>query len=276
MFENLTYRKEFGVGLFRGRLNSDDEGGDPAPEALTIRFADAQRPAVLAARGSEPQAVIRALGLAQPTPTIFISGGAAMMDATAVKRLRASIEDGLVRFLSRREISLIDGGTTMGVMPLIGAARERGGYRFPLIGVAPEGKVSTPSGENHETSVALDAGHSHFVLVEGDQFGIESEMIIGLAYALCGEGQQKRLQIVLNGGEIVRQEAHRCSTHEPRFPLLVLEGSGRFADELAEARERGSDDPLIRDILEQGRVDFIPVSAGADHLYHWLETFFDN
>jgi hypothetical protein len=263
------------VNFLRRLLNSDDERGTPAPEAFTIRFpGDQSRPAVYAPRSASPQAVIAALELEAPTPTIFISGGAAMMEGEVVKRLRSSIEDGLVRFLSTRNISLIDGGTATGVMPLIGVARQRRGYRFPLIGVAPAGKVSIPEAESAGNAVPLDAAHSHFVLVEGEQFGAESEMIIQLAYALSGAGNEKRLQIVVNGGEIVRREAHRCSTRAPRFPLLVLEGSGRFADELAQARERGSGDPLIREILDQGIVHFIPVSGGTDNLYRWLENFF--
>ena len=80
--------------------------------------------------------------------------------------------------------------------------------------------------------------------------------------------------IILNGGKIVKQEAYRCATQEPRFPLLVLEGSGRFADELAASRNTGSDDPQIRAILDQGIVHFLPVRAGADNLYRWLENFF--
>ncbi len=244
-------------------------------EAFTIAFpGNPPRRAVRAPNHADPRAVIRALALPRPTPTIFISGGAGAMSAEAVGALRSIIEDGLAPFASERQISLIDGGTSSGTMALIGSARQRRGYDFPLIGVAPERMVIYPGRELSIQGVELDAGHSHFVLTDGDQFGAESELILRLAAALSESGARKRLTMVINGGEVVKREAQRCATRKPRFPLLVLEGSGRFADELAASRKRGSSDPLIRDILDKGIVHFLPVSAGAENLYRWLENFF--
>lgn len=264
-----SIRRLFGAG--------SDQNGESAPEIFTIPFAGGQRPrpAVRVSRSAAPRHVITALDLPHPTHTILISGGASRMEAQTVSILRAPIEDGLVRFLGSRSISLIDGGSTSGIMPLLGAARARRNYSFPLIGVAPEALVGYPGHALPDSPVELDAAHSHFVLTDGDGFGAESELMIRLAYTLSGRGTQKRLLIVVNGGDIVRKEAHLCSTREPRFPLLVLEGSGRFADALSAARQTGSSDPLIREILDQGIVHFLPVKAGADNLYRWLENFFD-
>ena len=143
-------------------------------------------------------------------------------------------------------INLIDGGTTAGAMLLVGVARHRRGYTFPLIGVAPDQVVGYPGHELATKVADLDGFHSHFILTAGTDFGAESETIFNVAYALTGNGDRKRLVIILNGGKIVKQEAYRCATQEPRFPLLVLEGSGRFADELAASRNTGSDDPQIQ------------------------------
>ena len=264
-----SIRRLFGVG-------GGNQSEASAPEAFTISFASGQtRPAVRANRTANPRTVIAELGLSQPAPTILISGGASRMETEIINLLRSSIDDGLVRFLGSRSISLIDGGSTSGIMPLLGAARARRNYSFPLIGIAPESLVGYPGHELPNSPVKLDAAHSHFILTDGDQFGAESELMIQLAYTLSGKGAKKRLVMVVNGGEIVRKEAHLCSTRKPRFPLLVLEGSGRFADELASARQNGSSDPLIREILDQGIVHFLPVKAGADNLYRWLENFFD-
>ncbi len=82
--------------------------------------------------------------------------------------------------------------------------------------------------------------------------------------------------MVVNGGEIVKYEAFLCATREPHFPLLVLEGSGRFADELSASRQTGSTDPQIQAILEQGRVHFVSINVGADNLYNWLRNFFSD
>ncbi len=248
----------------------------PTPLAgFSITFANDQtRLAVRVPPHADADSILQALQLPYPTPTIVISGGAGFMDTGLLNLNRTVIEDGLARFLDKRSISLIDGGTSVGAMLLIGVARHRRGYTFPLVGVAPEKLVAYPGGAQPEAQAALDANHSHFVLTSGDQFGAESATIINLAYALSGSGAHKRLMLVINGGEIVKREAHRVSTQNPRFPLLVLEGSGRFADELAASNKTGSSDPLIQDILKHGDVYFVSIKAGADNLYHWLENFF--
>jgi SLOG in TRPM, prokaryote len=247
----------------------------PALETFRIPFHNGKTP--LAVRVTEQhslQTIIQALQLPSPRPTIFISSGAAFMDGDSMTATRSTIEDGLTRFVNDRQITVIDGGTTSGVMLLIGVARGRRNYTFPLIGVAPEKMVSYPSHEDPRKKADLDAYHSHFVLMDGEQFGAESDLILKLAYDLSGQGAKKRLCVVVNGGEIVKKEAFLCSTREPRFPLLVLEGSGRFADELSASREAGSADPQIQAILEQGRLHFISIKVGAENLYAWLGNFF--
>ncbi len=251
--------------------------GEPL-DAFPINFPNSTPRAVRVPEQTDPDRIIHALQLSTPTPTIFLSAGAAQMDTKSMILTRSLIEDGLVRFINDQRITLIDGGTNAGAMVLIGIARQRRNYTFPLIGVAPDKMVTYPGhptaeGEPQPTT-DLDAFHSHFVLTGGDDFGAESETIFELAYALTGRGNRKRLVIILNGGGIVKQEAYRSATREPRFPLLVLEGSGRFADELADSRKTGSTDPQIQAILDQGIVHFLPVKAGADNLYRWLENFF--
>lgn len=250
-------------------------GSEPL-QSFTIEFPNGETPlAVRAANGISPEAAIDALKLVQPVPTIFISGGAGLMDRESMRITRSTVEDGLARFLDEQRVSLIDGGTTSGVMGLMGLARHQRGYTFPLIGVVPEAVVYYPGHDNPNKIADLDAYHSHFVLTGGAEFGTESEMIINLAHALSGEGACKTLGVIINGGEIVRKEAHRVTTQSPRIPLLVLEGSGRFADELAAAYRAGkSDDPIIRDVLVAGTLHVVPVSEGADYLRAWLTRFF--
>ncbi len=243
--------------------------------SFSIQFAqDQTRLAVRVPLHADANAIIQALELPHPTPTIVISGGAGLMDTGLLNLNRTVIDDGLARFLDKRSVSLLDGGTSVGAMLLIGVARHRRGYTFPLVGIAPEQLVAYPGSAHPAAQAALDANHTHFVLTNGEHFGAESETIIHLAYALSGSGAKKRLVMIVNGGEVVKHEAHRVSTQNPRFPLLVLEGSGRFADELAASRKTGSSDPLIQDILKHGDVYFISTKAGADNLYHWLENFF--
>ncbi|MDZ4767491.1 MAG: hypothetical protein SGJ24_00045 [Chloroflexota bacterium] len=247
-----------------------------ALEKMTLTFPNGQAPiAVRVHTPVNPQSIINALDLSTPTPAFFVSGGAGAMNTESMMSSRATLEDGLARFLHDHQVTLLDGGTATGVMQLIGLARQRRGYTFPLIGVAPDQVVWLPGRERTEAQLAdLDAFHSHFVLTDGDDFGTESETLIHLTYALCGRGIRPRLCIVVNGGQIVKREVHRMATQEPRFPILVLDGSGRFADELADAfRAKTSEDPLIQEILDKGNVHFLHIKAGAGPVRSWLENY---
>ncbi|MBE2271069.1 MAG: hypothetical protein IAE80_22725 [Anaerolinea sp.] len=245
-------------------------------EVFPIHYPNDTTPtAVRCLRTADPDEVVRALNLPVPLPTIFISGGAGGMDTDSQAVTRSTIEDGLARFAHERKITLIDGGTSGGVMALIGLARHRRKYTFPLVGVAPDSVVYYPGHTPANRMADLDAFHSHFVLVDGTDFGAESEMLVQLARSSSGRGAKKMLGFIVNGGEIVRKEIHHTAVTYPEIPLLVLEGSGRFADELAAAkRAGGSTDQRVSEILEQDNVHLISIKAGADTLRRWLEAYF--
>lgn len=259
--------------LFGGSTSSASSGSKL--DTFTIQYPNGKTPVAVRVKLTTPGAqIVESLNLAHPVPTIFISGGAGNMDVNAMSLTRTTIEDGLARFLHEHGISLIDGGTSTGVMSLIGLARQRRNYTFPLIGVAPEAVVFYPGHEPKKRLADLDAFHSHFILTEGDDFGAESDTIVHTALALSGNGAQKLLGFIINGGEIVRNEVHRVTRYHPEIPLLVLEGSGRFADELAAAKKAGtSDDVKITEILRDDNLHFIPMKSGADMLRRWLENF---
>ncbi|MFQ3566235.1 MAG: hypothetical protein SNJ59_04490 [Aggregatilineales bacterium] len=245
---------------------------------FTITFPNGSEAlALYAARRAAPERISEALALARPRPAIVLMGGASLMQTEQLGAARAAIEDGIARFAADHGANVLTGGTAAGAMALIGLARQRRGYRFPLIGVAPGAKVTYPGCPNPSDPdrIALDANHTHFVLTDGDDFGAESALLASLGYTIGGGHEQGVLGIIVNGGEIVRQEAYARATGAPRFPLLVLEGSGRFADELAAARRSGhGDHPLTRKILQRGSLHFLPLSAGTDSLRGWLSSYF--
>jgi hypothetical protein len=245
-------------------------------DSFTIRFNDGKTAqAVKVPQHADPRAVADTLGLPSSRPALVIMGGAAAMDMESLRTTRSSIEDGLSRFAEEQNVVIIDGGTTAGVMGLLGFARQRRHYHFPLVGVAPEARVAYP-GHNPPTKQAdLDPNHSHFALVEGDEFGAESDLLASLGWTIADEGHQPVLGVIINGGDIVKQEAHARAAGTLRFPLLALDGSGRFADELAAAYRAGrSDDPILQDILRKGTVHVLPANTSADNLRNWLENFF--
>jgi hypothetical protein len=251
------------------------------PSGRTLR-------AVRVSPAARPETVIDALGLSVPRPVIFLMSGAGNMSSDAVRMTRSVLEDGLGRFAESRLVNVLDGGTTSGGMAIIGLARFRRGYRFPLIGVAPEALVSYPGFDNPARQAEIDAFHSHIVLTPGGHFGDESSMMIALAQIISG-GAQPLLGMIVNGGEIVKREAYHCATAQTYngkpIPLLVLEGSGRFADDLAAGRRArlagrvhtaALQDPSIRAILDFPDLHFLPISSGGEGLRTWLERFYQN
>jgi hypothetical protein len=259
------------MGLLKRFLSSKPS----SPLPFTINYPGGSAPLALRVdRNTPAETVIAALDLPTRRPTLFLTGGASLMTTDSLRDTRSKMEDGIARFAQDREMTVVDGGTASGIMGMIGIARTRRGYTFPLIGVAPEKCVSYPGYANPSRQAELDGFHTHLVLTSGDQFGDETDLLLRLVAALSGD--HKRLAILVNGGQVARDEIYRASMSESPLPILILEGSGRLADELAAAR-RGllEPDETLRAVLEHGQLYTLPMSTGAEQLRAWLENFFN-
>lgn len=242
-------------------------------------------PSVYVDAKADPRQVLALLGIkGLPRPALFITGGASKMSDEDKRLTRALFEDAIAPFAQRHNIVVIDGGTKSGVIEMMATARLKGNFTFPLVGVAPHSKVTypdKPAGSSGEHP--LCPGHSHFAFVTGDDYGWESEMIVNMAHVLAG-GQRDRagraraaLGIVVNGGSITRQEALMATSKYIDIPLVVMEGSGRFADELASAVRTGeTSQALIRSIIDRGNVQLASSTHDADALQQQLENAFQD
>jgi hypothetical protein len=249
---------------------------DPPPgyyyQPYSIIFNDDQRSVAVRAPEHGPGApIVEALGLTNFRSALLVSGGAALMDPYDTEQMRILASEGIARFAEAHRVVVIDGGTATGVMRLLGEVRRQNGYHFPLVGVAPIGAVRYPG---HETGggETLDSGHSHFVFTDGKEFGQESAAMAEITRAIAIRGNRRGLSIIINGGEISRQETYDRTLETDRaFPLLVLDGSGRFANELA-AAATGIEpkDTRVTDIVRKGEVKIVPMDAGADYLFAQL------
>ncbi|MFQ3646294.1 MAG: hypothetical protein SNJ54_15620 [Anaerolineae bacterium] len=236
----------------------------PEYRAFTIRFDDQQSArAVLANSRSDLHKVLTALDIASPRPVLFISGGAALMEPDDLRATRAIIEDAIVAFAQQHNLIVIDGGTQAGVMQLMGEARQRQQATFPLIGVAPRPMIHYPNSRHKGGEIALQPGHSHFVLMERGSWGHESQMIVGLTRAISG-GVKPMLGVLINGGKIAEQDIYIATTRaENPVPVLVLDGSGRKADEVSTAFKTGeTNSRIIRAIVAGGAIDLVSLRAG--------------
>ena len=152
------------------------------------------------------------------------------------------------------DAALICGGTDIGIMSAIGKSRGRNSYQFPLIGIAPEGVVTWPDGPRSAAPMLpegereqLESHHSHFILVPGNDFGDETKWIERAA-TMIASGRNKSLSVLINGGKVSQQDV--AEELRANRPLLVLAGTGRLADEIAEHNVRNN---LIRVIPAPNR-----------------------
>lgn len=213
---------------------------------------------------TEPLQVMKLLGFERPQPCIFISGGASKMTDDDRQRIR-DIMSGVATFAHEQGAVVVDGGTESGVMQMIADARLNGGYKFPLIGVSPLGKVSYPGYKNPNEEAFLEDSHTHFVLVDGDEWGSETAFIIALTNRMGGAGKMPTLGILINGGAIAMKEIYLASTGDMKFPILILEGSGRAADEISTAFRTGrTNRAILKAILAGGDISLVPTLEGPE------------
>ena len=238
----------------------------PARVPFPIGFEGGQTAtAVRVDQPSDLAAALAALGLRAPRLVVVLVGGAGLMGARDLDRLRPLFERGLVPVAERLGLVVIDGGTDAGVMRLIGRARTSAAARFPLIGVPAVGTVRFPGKHRRARSRwplkhpgarrrwPLDAHHPHFVLVPGAAWGEEAPWIARVATELAGGWPS--VSVLVNGGEIAYTDVV-CSLRAGR-PLLAIAGSGRTADQLASAaRGRPADERAVR-LAASGLVEVV-------------------
>jgi len=242
---------------------------------LLIRFDGAHyAPALRVPKDADPLAIVRYFGLLVPRPAIFLSGGASAMSAEDMERVRMLIEDGIAAFAEKHHITVVDGGTEAGVMRMMGHVHAQRAYKFPLIGVAPYGKIRYPGHPNPQGEAELQDGHTHFVLVEADEWGSESHLLGGLVRAIS-QRQHPRLGILINGGAIAERDVYLASAQgEDRVPVLVVGGTGRKADEISKAYSTGSTESvIIRAIVKGGQVHIAELNEGLDSFLGKLSSY---
>ena len=232
----------------------------------TITFDNGNHAVVVTAgRDADAQGILKALDIAQAHALIMVFGGAKGLDDSRKARLAELFTDAIAPAAVDVGALVIDGGTQSGVMAMMGEALARDGRRCESLGVAPAGKVTypgDPSPANIENGTPLEPNHSHFVLVEGDEWGSETDMMFKLAGAL----NVPVATMLINGGSIAGSEALQSVRNG--WQLFVIEGSGRFADEISAAVRDGqfAQSVEVSEIARSGRITLFPVSGPAEKL----------
>jgi hypothetical protein len=232
----------------------------------TITFENENRAVVITAPGdTSAKAITDALAIGSPRAVILLFGGAAGLDDSRKAHLETLFAEGVAPVAAELGALIIDGATQSGVMAMVGEAVAAHSGTSQLLGIAPEGKIAHPDlsdASARSDRTPLEPNHSHFVLVESNEWGGETPTMLELARAF----NAPIVAILVNGGAIAADEALQSVRNG--WSLLVFEGSGRFADEVSTAVRNGQAAKSVEanEIARSGCVTLFNVDDAAERL----------
>jgi hypothetical protein len=227
----------------------------------SITLAGGRNAIAVAAPADVPgEEAVVALALPRPHGVIVLNGGTTELPAELAATLRDTLGKGIARVAVEERLTVVTGGTDAGIFSLFGQAL--GDDRTaPCIGVVPAGRVTWPEraspadrGPEDEELVPLEPHHSHFLLVAGDEWGAETEAMLSLADALGADCAS--LAVLAGGGAGSRREI--LGHVRAGRPVIILAGTGRLADELADVIAGGSpSDPETAELASTGLMSVV-------------------
>ncbi|HEX2027884.1 MAG TPA: hypothetical protein VHF25_07770 [Nitriliruptorales bacterium] len=200
------------------------------------------------------------LGLQPSRPTIVLVGGAAALGDDDLHRLRPLFEAAIVPAAAAAGAFVVDGGTDVGVIRLMGTTRADQSATFPLIGVAAVGTVALPGEEAEPHGEALEPHHTHFLLVPGSRWGDECRWLARTATRLSLG--KPSLTILVNGGEISLRDV-RASIEEGR-PVLAIGRTGRLAERVVREVRGHTRGALAAELVDTGLIRAVVPQAGFE------------
>lgn len=234
-----------------------------------IHFPNGNRAqAIIVPPGTHVTAILRTLSIPPPKTVIIIIGGASQMSKQFNPDLVRLFTSGIAHLLPSTDTLFIDGGTEAGVMAIIGQGVAKQQPRPTLLGVSPAGSVTYPGKLTNKSSaekIPLDPNHSHFVLVETDEWGGETDTMYELAQSLSEH--HPSVAVLVDGGSIAKNEV--LYNVRQRRPIIIFEGSGRLADAVARLwREKPSSipDPVLAEIIMHGDLHLFPLTGSTTEL----------
>ncbi len=177
----------------------------------------------------------------QASPFDFVllfNGGAGFMDKSEggeqqklvdafCSQLKEVVQEG------KRPV-MVTGGTDSGIIQIAGKVREqllKEKIDVALVGISPSAQVWKGEKDKKPADMeVIEPNHTHSVLVEGDNFGDETEVFFKVAEALQqkSRGEKARsMAAVYNGGGITVEEVERNFIQNR--DMVVIGESGRTA-----------------------------------------------
>lgn len=127
--------------------------------------------------------LLKQLGIQPGAPVIVFRGRDAQIQER--RALAHVIQDGIARPAAELRANVVDRGVDAGPLGLLNAALRERFHQGYYIGVAPEALTHLPNQQKVGERLPLGDAHTHFVLVEGDQWGVESSTLGALVRALA-------------------------------------------------------------------------------------------
>jgi hypothetical protein len=178
--------------------------------------------------------------------------------------VRRLVSDHVVPMAARLGVRVVDGATNAGVMALLGEARMERGMRFDLVGVVVDGLAAWPGRAGFLPDGAdLDPGHSHFVLVPGEEWGAESPWLARVTATLAAE--HPSCTVLIGGGPVSLSDVELSVADER--PVVVVSGTGRLADEIATATAGGDcEDRRVATVAASPLVSVVAVTDADERI----------
>ena len=236
---------------------------------LKITFSNGLKAeAVQIREAGELASAFSKLSLNHSRPALVLIGGAEGLSQADLNRLRPLFLETLAPLAQSLGASVFDGGTDAGVMRLMGQARAENCGDFPLIGVAAVGTVALPGAKVSRTSQAtLEPNHTHFLLVPGSKWGDESPWLSRAAGAMANGSPS--VTVLVNGGETAWEDV--SESVKAGRPVVVVDGSGRVADELAAALAGARSEQRAMELAASGLLRVADLGASSISLTGVLE-----
>jgi hypothetical protein len=224
--------------------------GGRRPRRQEIRLQAADSPVRLAR-----------IGVRRDTRVLAITGTTTALDPTTAQRVLPALKVA-VEAATAADAVVVTGGTDAGVFHLFGLALSSAPRRpRVVIGVAPDELVEGATAQPGEDRAPVDPQLTALVRVPGHAWGDETRTLSRLVDEIAGS--QPAVVVLAGGGDVTRAEAVE---HLSRGrALVVLAGSGRFADEVAAGRVDDTD-PDLAALLSSGDVRTVPIHQGPDEL----------
>jgi hypothetical protein len=200
---------------------------------------------------------------------IVLNGGTTALSTGENAALRRTLGEGVARVAVEERFTVVTGGTDAGIFSLFGQELDDA-RTAPCVGVVPAARVTWPgraaptrTAPGDEELVPLEPHHSHFLLVAGDEWGVETDAMLSLSDALSADCAS--VAVLAGGGTGARREI-LGHTRAGRA-VVVLVGTGRFADELANVVAGGpSADPETAEIVSSELIEVIDASDAPSTL----------